>query len=245
MIKSESIAALATALSKLQGEIKDVAPNKKNHRSEYVDLSAMLKEVRPLLAKYGLSLTQLVGNADDKVTVESVLLHESGEWISSSISVPVSKSGASMNDLQSIGSSISYARRYALGALFNYTKDDDDDDGVSYDNHKPQPNAYQPKQKEAQQEYKKPEPQAPKAEAKDTDIVSKEMVFKLSKLCFDAKVDMKKLQVSYKVKALEELTVKQAKEIAGTCKDIIAEKENNELSKAAGKVFSKEDYLTV
>jgi len=142
MQSSESIKNIAAALCKLQGEIIDAPSNAKGHNHEYADLNAMLKIARPLLAKNGLALSQLIGTAEDMVTVESVLMHESGEYISSTISVPSGASGKMMNALQAIGSSVSYARRYALAALLNFTKNGDDDDGQSVNavKYMPQPN---------------------------------------------------------------------------------------------------------
>lgn len=146
MNKSESIKELACALSELQSEITDVPASSKGHRHDYADLSDMLKVARPLLKKHGLAISQLVGNAEQNVTVESILMHKSGEWISSLISVPVMAGSNQMNALQSIGSSITYGRRYALGALLNYTKGDDDTDGnAQLANHQQQApkNSYQ------------------------------------------------------------------------------------------------------
>lgn len=152
MNKSESIKELACALSELQSEITDVPASSKGHRHDYADLSDMLKVARPLLKKHGLAVTQLVGNAEQNVTVESILMHKSGEWVSSMISVPVMASSGQMNALQSIGSSITYARRYALGALLNYTKGDDDTDGHAQlaNTKQAQPKAAPPVQQQTQ-----------------------------------------------------------------------------------------------
>lgn len=50
-------------------------------------------------------------------------MHESGEWIEYD---PI-KMKPVKNDPQSIGSAITYAKRYALSAIFGITSDQDDD----------------------------------------------------------------------------------------------------------------------
>lgn len=125
MNKSEQINELATALSKFQGEITDVHKDKSGYGYKYADLSQILFIARPLLSKHGLSITQLCGSAHDKVTVETVLMHASGQWISSIIEMGVEK-GKGMSLAQAVGSVVTYARRYAFAAAVGLTQTDDD-----------------------------------------------------------------------------------------------------------------------
>ena len=130
MNKSESIAALATALSKAQGEIVDAVKDKAAHKYKYADLGQILNIVRPLFSKHGLSFTQLptkyvADNGLNYVALETVLMHESGEWLSSDFVMPVEVSkGMSMG--QCYGSVLTYQRRYALAALAGITQEDND-----------------------------------------------------------------------------------------------------------------------
>jgi hypothetical protein len=55
------------------------------------------------------------------VSVETVMLHTSGEWISNTASAPVTK-----NDAQGVGSCITYLRRYSLAAFCGIAQEDDD-----------------------------------------------------------------------------------------------------------------------
>jgi hypothetical protein len=55
------------------------------------------------------------------VDLETLLTHSSGEFISDVLSVPVTKV-----DAQGVGSAITYARRYALGAIAGIAPEDDD-----------------------------------------------------------------------------------------------------------------------
>ena len=53
--------------------------------------------------------------------METTLLHSSGEWIASKLSIGLTK-----QDPQAIGSAISYARRYSLSAILGVSAEDDD-----------------------------------------------------------------------------------------------------------------------
>ena len=132
MNKSETVGALAAALSKLQGEIQDVHKDKAGYGYKYAELSSVLDIARPLCAKYGLAISQLCessfaeGSATQLlVGVESTLLHSSGEWLSSTLHMPVT-AGKGMSLAQAAGSVITYARRYALAALLGIAQTDND-----------------------------------------------------------------------------------------------------------------------
>jgi ERF superfamily len=127
MQKSESIAALAAALAKAQGSMRHALKDSVNphFKSRYADLASVLDAVRSPLADYGLAVVQLVGDDEHGAAVETVLMHASGEWISSRVVLPVSKA-----DAQGYGSAITYARRYALAAICGVAQDDDDGDAA-------------------------------------------------------------------------------------------------------------------
>ena len=125
MNKSETIGALALALSKLQGEAQNLHKDKQGYGYKYAELSSVLDEVRPLLAKFELAVTQLCSTENTNVIVETVLLHSTGEWLSSSLSLPISV-GKGMSQAQAIGSCISYGRRYALAAMIGIAQADND-----------------------------------------------------------------------------------------------------------------------
>lgn len=125
MDKSEDIKELASALSSLQGEVKDVNKDKKGYGYQYADLSQILEIARPLLAKHGLALSQFPGSAGEKVTIDSILMHKSGQWISGVIEMQAEQ-GKGMSKAQSVGSVITYARRYAAAAILGIAQTDDD-----------------------------------------------------------------------------------------------------------------------
>lgn len=124
MIKSDTIAKLADALSKFQADVQDPAKNSDNpfFKSKYVELDDLLASVRPVLSKYGLAVIQ-EPSGDEKVCVKTIILHNSGEFIEFEPVVlkPVK------TDPQGIGSAITYGRRYALSSILGVAWDADDD----------------------------------------------------------------------------------------------------------------------
>lgn len=123
MEKSEQLNELATALAKAQGELENASKSSANphFKSKYADLAEILNTVRPVFSANGLSVTQCPGFANGMVTVETLLMHVSGQWISSTISAPVGK-----QDAQGVGSAITYCRRYSLAAVAGIAQEDDD-----------------------------------------------------------------------------------------------------------------------
>ena len=65
------------------------------------------------------------GSEDHKyINVKSAVIHLSGQWIETSVQIPVSK-----NDAHGLGSALTYGRRYSLGALLAISTQEGDDDG--------------------------------------------------------------------------------------------------------------------
>lgn len=123
MDKSESLKELATALAKAQAEIENAhkTSNNPHFKSKYADLAEVINTVRPVFSAHGLSVTQMPSFEAGIASVETLLLHASGEWISSVSSAPVSK-----QDAQGVGSAITYLRRYSLAAIAGVAQEDDD-----------------------------------------------------------------------------------------------------------------------
>lgn len=123
MITSESIKELAPALLKAQKGIKAALKDSTNphFKSKYADLSSVIDAVKSALNDCGIVFTQGVEGAESGVAVETRLIHQSGEFIASTITVPVVK-----NDAQGVGSAITYGRRYGLQAICGVPAEDDD-----------------------------------------------------------------------------------------------------------------------
>lgn len=123
MNKSESIAAISAAIAKAQNEVENASKNAKNphFKSKYADLAELLNTVRPVFSGHGLAIVQMPSFVDGVASVETLISHSSGEWISSICSAPVSK-----QDAQGVGSAITYLRRYSLAAMCGIAQEDDD-----------------------------------------------------------------------------------------------------------------------
>jgi hypothetical protein len=124
MNRSDSITKIASALVKAQGAMGNAVKDSKNpfFKSNYADLNAVREACLPALNANGVSVLQPTVHVDGRAYVETVLLHESGEFISSLTEVLCAK----QNDPQAHGSGISYARRYGLQSLVNLGSADDD-----------------------------------------------------------------------------------------------------------------------
>ena len=129
MNKSESVSELLKAVSKFQGELENVEKAKAGHGYKYATLGNCIDSAKPMLASNGLSVIQLMGN-DDKggVTMETVLGHSSGEYMSSMCVMPIAKlaGGGAGNPAQVMGASITYMRRYQYAAIIGLAQDDTD-----------------------------------------------------------------------------------------------------------------------
>ena len=150
MAASENLNELAAALSKtqamLQGAVKDA---KNDHfKSKYADLASCWDACREALAANGLSVVQLPEGDGSVVTMTTMLIHTSGQWVSCTGTFKPTKA-----DPQGLGSCITYARRYQLCAIVGISPEDDDGNAAS------EPMKQQPK----------PEPKPP-AKTLDPDL---------------------------------------------------------------------------
>jgi hypothetical protein len=133
MNRSESIKELAMALSKFQGEVTNPKNTARNPQfnSRYAPLQDILSLVRPLLSKQGLSILQTTTGDLENVTITTLLLHESGEYIETDPFTlrgeQTTKGGAKVLNVQGAGSMITYIRRYQISAILGLSSEDDDD----------------------------------------------------------------------------------------------------------------------
>ena len=123
MERSESIKELAAALNKAQAEMSGAKKGANNpfFKSKYADLNAVVDAVRIPFADNGLSYSQFPVMDENRVGVETILMHESGEFIASTLMLPTGKL-----DAQAAGSAITYARRYSLQSIAGIPAEDDD-----------------------------------------------------------------------------------------------------------------------
>ena len=123
MNKSESIKELAIALCKAQGEMQKAHKKSDNpfFNSTYANLSEVLTCVKESFTGNGLCFTQMPSFDSGIVYVETMIMHESGEWMTSTAGSPISK-----NNPQGVGDAVTYLRRYSLAAISGLAQHDDD-----------------------------------------------------------------------------------------------------------------------
>jgi len=124
-MQSETIGALAAALSKAQADITGALKDSSNpfFKSKYADLASCWDACRKQLAANNLCVIQTTDLDDltNQTVLKTILAHSSGEWVKS-ITPILTKD----NSPQAQGSGITYARRYALAAIVGLAQVDDD-----------------------------------------------------------------------------------------------------------------------
>ena len=123
MNQSESIAALAAALSKAQASITGALKDSANpfFKSKYADLASCWDACRKPLTDNGLAVIQTIEPGEGRAVLVTTLCHASGEWIKSYCPILTKDDSP-----QALGSAITYARRYALAAMCGLAQVDDD-----------------------------------------------------------------------------------------------------------------------
>ena len=131
MNKSESIKNIAIAMNKAQSEMGGAHKGANNpfFKSKYADLGAVVEAVKEPFSNNGLSYVQFPIEQGGRIGVETILMHESGEWLSNSFTVNLTK-----QDAQGAGSAITYCRRYGLQAVAGIPSEDDDGNNASKGN---------------------------------------------------------------------------------------------------------------
>lgn len=120
---SNTLTKIAGALLKAQRIMGDATKSSKNpfYKSSYADLNDIREVVTPALNSEGITVLQPTISLGDRNFVETILLHESGEFISG-----ITEIKNADGKPQSEGSGISYARRYGLQSICNVGAVDDD-----------------------------------------------------------------------------------------------------------------------
>ena len=128
MIRSESITHLAAALARAQAEMPVAVFDATNPflKNKYASLGAVIQASRPILAKHQLSLVQFPISDATGIGVESVLSHESGEFVAERILIPLTEEKGKTK-VQCAGSTLTYLRRYSWAAILGMYSDEDSD----------------------------------------------------------------------------------------------------------------------
>ena len=110
------------------GEV-DFKTDKGRTTYRHETIGNVLRAVTPRLAAHGLSHGWVVRQdvKSQEITVDCVLTHLAGHAEVVTLTAPADKSG-SKNAIQSIGSTVSYLKRYTLLAALGLASEDEDDD---------------------------------------------------------------------------------------------------------------------
>lgn len=97
--------------------------------TEYALWEDIDEAITPILAEHGFVLTHLCGKGSEgRITVTSVLSHKQGHEKETTMELPLDTSGTK-NNVQAVGSSTSYGKRYTASLLLNLRFRGHDDDG--------------------------------------------------------------------------------------------------------------------
>ena len=120
MTKSDSIKHLAIALNKAQAVMSGAKKSAANpfFKSKYANLEEVIACIKEPFESNGLSFMQFPICEDDRAGVETIVMHESGEWISGSFMLKCTKL-----DPQGMASAITYARRYGIQSIAGIPSD--------------------------------------------------------------------------------------------------------------------------
>jgi len=136
MQTSEQINEIATALAKAQGAIEGATKGKVNphFKNAYADLSSVWEACREHLTKNGIAVLQPVARVSHpkdssmhQLVTLTRLVHTSGQWMQDG-GIPLL---LSKEDMQGLGSALTYSRRYGLMGMVGIAPEDDDGNAAS------------------------------------------------------------------------------------------------------------------
>jgi len=134
---SETVDKLFVAIHTAQGAMRGATKDSKNpaFKSSYASLESVIDTARPALQSANLAFTQAPGALiDGAIEITTMLMHTSGQWLRSTLHVPLSK-----RDPQGVGSAITYGCRYALMATLGLPPVDDDGEAAMDRTSRPAP----------------------------------------------------------------------------------------------------------
>ena len=136
MNTSEENSEVLSAYCSFQDDVENPEKNKtvkvktdsgKNYSYDYATLDALVEKIQKTASEHGLSFSQEVVGDTSKIEIYTYLFHESGQWVEfGPLSLKVERNGR-MNNSQAAGSTITYARRYALAAMAGIASEEDTD----------------------------------------------------------------------------------------------------------------------
>lgn len=130
---SPETAELVKALCAAQAKIGDAELNAKNPHfgSNYADFSSVRRACKGPLAESGLAVTQAPQRGHQGWELHTTIWHVSGQWVRAVMPLKLER-----DNMQALGSALTYARRYALASLVGVAVDEEDDGERSIDRQK-------------------------------------------------------------------------------------------------------------
>ena len=122
--QSENTKDLNNALANAQGDFPEIGKESSiNHlKSKYASFGLIVKSVKEILKKYGLSVSHHAIREEGQSILLSLLRHNSGQWTSNRARIVTEK-----NDLLSYSRTLSGLKRLAFMNLLNITPHDSEE----------------------------------------------------------------------------------------------------------------------
>lgn len=131
VLKKQAEDAYSEAMAMMQGELPSIAKRgEAKGRYTYALWQDINEAIKPILQRYGFSLTFRTQPEADGVVVVGVLRHRGGHKEETSMALAPDTSG-NKPAVQAMASAISYGKRYTAGALLNLTYHGEDDDAFA------------------------------------------------------------------------------------------------------------------
>lgn len=125
-MNSSEIKTLAKDFVSASAEIKNMVPESQGYGYTYTSLGCIIDQIKPILNKYNMCVIQSPSETEVGVGIETIILHNSGEFLKFTYTMPVTMIQKA-NESQKVGASITYGRRYALSAIFGIATETDTD----------------------------------------------------------------------------------------------------------------------
>jgi len=220
---SEHINEIASALAKAQGEMKPAVFNRVNphFKSRYADFTSCMDACRLPLSKNGLAVSQLPTFAGDgKFVLNTLLLHASGQWMACEFPLH----SKTPDNIQALGSVMSYAKRYSLCGMLGIVADEDiDDDGEAS-------LGRQVDQSDLRRIQPTPPPRPVQKIGNSQVAIIKKMEEKLDDECKKKLYDW--MKSAYKIDAVEDIIVENFTKVASAFENAVKYMESNKVELA-------------
>lgn len=215
-MQENNLANLATALVEVQDELNNTSKDTQGYGYKYTELSTILEQVKPILKKHGLAITQLpLDDGNGRVGVRTILMHKSGEMLESTLTLPIPDMKGT-TQTQAAGAAITYARRYSVSAMLNISSEEDTDASAGKQDRKVVNSTTSTTTKTTQVEGVS---KGFNSNAKATDK-QKGIIYALAK---EKGSDIDKIKRHYYLSSFDELTMAQASDIITKLKEKRAE----------------------